>query len=99
MVFLAFHQLERFLFFGFDCHLELEFTPHLFTLLVEELGLLSVLQVPVVNIFIYLIAPLGRGHSDYFAMVHIDYLLVNVNGNEVVLESGLTRGAGVGASM
>lgn len=66
----------------------------------EQLGFFTVLEVPVIHIFVYLFTPLGWSHSDHFAMVHVHYLLVDVNLNEVVVEgSGLTGGAGVGAGM
>ena len=69
LVLLPFHKFQSLFFFVLDCHLQLQLTPHVLSLGLEEGGLLSRLLLPIVYILLDLCAPLGRGHTDHFPVV------------------------------
>jgi hypothetical protein len=84
LMLMAFDVLDRALPICLDCHLHLEFSPHLVALSLHKTLLLLVGGHPLVHVILHLVVPLGRGHTNNLTVVRSNYLLVWVHGKEIV---------------
>lgn len=71
--------LEGALLFGLVSHLLLQFGPHLFSLYLHAHCFLAHLCVPLGNVLLHGVVPLGRSHTNHFALITLDDLLVAVD--------------------